>query len=441
MPDFAGGNSQVRIGIEALPGQPPPLTASYADLLFESAGIGAEFLLTENPNLAPGGQESEGFVGKILIEGALAGAAYPDLAFGRLVAEGQRKVTTTSPATDVYRHRMGISETNPAKSLTVRTSRDDGAPETSALAAVAGFELSVEPNSLPTFSFDMVAARLDRWGLATAPVGTVSTTKFASLRGLPSAALLALTDGDIYVKVISVAGAPTVTVKAKIGAASTYDGADISVVVGADGAGNPRWVSLTDENDAAIGTLDMPVQVAITTATGLAANDVFRFNRESATWTTVGPTMLAFNEIYCEITIDEEVFCLTSFTLSAAFPVAVKECIGGRFAEGLDRSGTREVRISIERKYTDRRIVDKLISGTPFALKATLSNGQDVEAGFPYLLVITCPRCRATSKAPEARQDLTESVEFSCFRSPGDASGFVDDLTIELQNAEPTLIA
>jgi len=439
---FQGGNSQFRVGVEARPGQPPQTTGEYADLMFSEADHGPEFTDTEDPNLQPGGQESEGYTGKIVVSGSVTGTMYPDLANGRFLAEAQRRITTTSPATDVYLHRMGVSETTAVKSVATRLSRDDGAPETAALTAVQTLDITVEPGSLPEVSYGLVSARVTRWSLATATVGTVTSSKFGSLRGLPSAALLALPDGDIYVKIVDVTGSPnSVTVKVKIGAASTYDGADIVIPCGADSIGRPKWTPLTDEDDARIGTRDMPIELAITTGAGFSVNDVMKFTREAPAWVTVPPTMAPFNEVYCEITFDDESYCLTSWSLSATFPVDVNECIGGRFADSLIREGRREIRISIDRKYTDRRIVDKLISGARFALKAILSNGEQVEDGFDFLLTVTCPRCKATGKAPSAQEELTESVEFAAYPSPGDISGYVDDMTIELQNASPSLIA
>jgi hypothetical protein len=440
--DFQGGNSQLRVGIEARPGQPPQTDAEWADLLFEDADHGPEFKDVPDPNLQPGAQESEGYTGKIAVGGKVKGTLFPALGYGRLFAEAQRKVTHSSPSAGVHLHRMGISETTSAKSLAARLSRDDGAPETSALVAVKGLDISVEPGKLPEVNFDLVAARVARWGLATATVGTVTATKFGSLRGLPSAALLALTDGDIYVKFVDVTAAPTsVTVKVKIGAASTYDGADVVVPCGADSAGNPQWAALTDENDVAIGTRDMPTELAIALATGIVANDIWKFTRESAAWTTTAPAMAPFNEIYCSITIDDEAYCLQSWKLSMKLPVDANECIGGRFADSLIRRGRREIRVSIDRNYVDRRIVDKLLSGARFSMQAILANGESVATGFDYLLTITCPRCKAEGKAPNAQEELKESVTFSCFPSPGDASGYVDDITFELQNGDASLVA
>lgn len=442
MADFAGGNSQVRFAVEPLPGAPPAVNSGWFDLLFQSAELGGDFSRVADPNLAPGGQHRRGNLGKIPVGGTIKGKPYPDRAFGMLLAEGGRKVTTTNPGTGVYLHRIGPTETTAVPTLGARIGRDDGAPGTIANAAVSGFDLTLEPNKAPEFSFNFVAERTARWSPSIATVGTVTSAKYGVLRGLPSAALLALADGDVYFKVTDITGAPaSIKGKVKIGAASTYTGAELTIPCGANAAGQAQWTALTDENNARIGTRDMPIELAISTGTGFALDDILKFTRESAAWTTVGPTMLAFNEIYAEIRFADEVYCITSFKLSAKYPVAPLECVGGRFASGLFRSGDREVSISVDRRYTDIRLVNRLISGDTFALVVTMGNGQEVAAGFDYLLTITCPLCEIEGKEPTAEAELKESLKITASQSPGDASGYVDDMTIELQNGVASLVS
>lgn len=438
---FEGGNSQVRIAVEPFVGMPPAVNSGWFDLQFSGAELGGDFARVKSGNLAPGSQRQRGNLGKIPVLGSIKGEPFPDRAFGMLVGEGQRKVTTTTLATGVYNHRMGPTEAVSFPSLASRVSRDDGAPGTIADAAVDGFDLSLEPNKAPEFSFSLVAERTARWGPAIATVGTVTASKYAVLRGLPSAALLALADGKIFAKVVAATSATSITVKVKIGAAATYDGVDIVIPCGPNAAGNPQWVRLTDENDVRIGEPGMYIEMAVSTGTGFAVNDILTFARESATWTTTGPTMLALNEIYAEIRFDDAAYCITSFKLSAKYPVAALDCIGGRFAPGLYRSGEREISITVDRRPDNLTLMNRLITGETFALVVTIGNGQEVAPGFDFLLTITCPLCEIEGKETEATADLKESVKISCNQSPGDASGYVDDMTIELVNGVASLVS
>jgi hypothetical protein len=442
MADFNPGNSKLRIAPEAIPGVLPlPADAKWIDAVFNKAQLGNKRALIASNAIRGGGQAAESLPGKFETGGSLDVEANAE-GHAYLFANAQERVTTTSPDTGVYVHKLFPSGDDPvAQTIALLISRDDAFPQNFRGGAVKQVKWSWKSGGLLEVSFQLIFPRGDYWGSATVTTDP-SATPPPQIRGLLSYANYNADDSDIYVKVTAItnigATPPSVTVVAKRSAAATYGAVTTEVPIGVDAEGEERWTLLLDSNGTNGATFGVgPSAPALTfpSATGLAINDAWRFNRARALWTPAFPAVSPFPEIYATILLNGLEICVEGFDLTVDLPVEAPSCLGNAFAHNVRRRGQRKVTLSIDREYIDVAHRWRLETGEPFGFEVKAKTGTQFVAGYEHELHLTMARIIPEGDQADVDDANKMSEKISGQAFPSDDVDFPDDLVVTITNS------
>ena len=138
----------------------------------------------------------------------------PSSAWRRARSRPKSRNSTTSPATDVYLHRLAPSEADDApNTLSCEVWRDDDLGQVFSGGRVKELGLSLEINGVLRVTSDMLFSRYTYFGdyVEEVPGATPQTSK-PQVRGLPNYVNwtgAAAADRRIHVKVTNIGGSPT----------------------------------------------------------------------------------------------------------------------------------------------------------------------------------------------------------------------------------------
>lgn len=439
MPDFNPSNGLVRASHETTAGVARETGWHYMEFVDED--ISPEYGTIDSNSISNNSQRPKSQPSKINSGGNLN---------VELDAEGhaiffanvqKHSATPTNPGSgDVYVHKLAPSETDVdfSNTLTIEISRDDDNPSLNKGCRVNNIEVSIEPENFVLTTFGVAVERSEYYGAAVET--SVSTTPVDPLiRGLPKYSDWILADGDVFVKVGSIAGAPnSITIQTKIGAAASFDtNTPITVPVA-------TWTELwsTDATPERLGTRDIPLQIYWTAFTNVAANDTWRFDRERAVWTPVYPDIPKFNEIYASVLIDGTEYEIDQVTLTITRPAEPKHAIGGRHAKRIKERGRREVGGTFQREYLDVGLKKKLERAQEFELSIRAYSGEEIDNGYEHSIEFISKKCVfGTSKHAtiSGNDQMDESYPFTCH--PSADVTYPDDMTIVITNTIADLTA
>lgn len=443
MPDFNPGAATMRVATVKTPGCIPD-AADFVDHEFISETLANEQAGVERESITNAAQKPVPEPGKFQTDGEveveLNAEQHP-----HYLANIQTKITTTSPATDVYEHRLGVTEDDDFPvSLCVQVNRDDGMPQSFRDGSVNEATITLEEGGLLKANFALIFTRGDYFDDPTQVEDGATPNSSPQLRGIPNYTNWNLADGDIYIKATSAHAAGTYSAVAKIGAAATYGVADFDVLTGLDANGNPRWVNVVNSNGGAeIGTRANPVQITHLVGTGVEIDDEFRFNRERGEWVPAYADVPIFNEVNAFLYVDGAEICIEEFELSISRPVTRKRCIGGFFTRKILRRGAREVTLTLGRQYDDTFFRKKLEGAQSIYFLLEARSGEEFETGFEHGMDIFCPNVKLTGRPAtvESSDEFPEQITGTCHASAAGVLGFFDDVTVTFINSIPDLTA
>lgn len=442
MADFNPGSALMRVAPEAIAGViPPPASPAWTDGKFLKLQVGNKRTLIEDQSIRGGAQAAESLPGKFETGGSRDSNlnAEGDI---RFLANAQRAVDTTSPAVGVGVHKLYPSGGDPvAPTIACLISRDDGLPQVFRGGAVKQVKLSWKKGGLLEASYQLVFPRGDYWGSAVATVDP-SATPPPQIRGLLSYANFNIADGDILFKVTNIddiaASPPSVTGVAKISAAATFGAVETVAPIGLDAEGEARWTDILDSNGtfgATFGVRANAPQIHFPAATGLAINDIWRFDRERDLWTTAFPDVLPFSEIYATILLDGEEICVDGFDVTLDVPVEAISCLGGAFAHDIRFRGIRKVTLSVDREYLSLDHRRRLETAEAFSFEAQARTGVQFVPGFEHEIHITLARVipEGDQADVDAPDKMSEKIQGTAY--PSDNVDFPDDLVLTVTNS------
>jgi len=185
------------------------------------------------------------------------------------------------------------------------------------------------------------------------------------------------------------------------------------------------------------------VQVHLPGATGYEALDTFTIQRDRAVWTPTFPSIPVFNEIFVTVTIDGTDYCLQEFSLDLTRPINPVFCIGGRFPKEIRERGQRVVSGSFTREYVDTALRKRLERGEPFKIKVEAFSGEIVAGGYEHRMLLVSPLCIAggSTASVSSSEEMNETIDWIGAPNSADAEGYVDDLTIVVDNTIADLTA
>lgn len=449
MAQFNPANSRIRMALETVPTY-QPLTG-FIDHTFLSADLSNESENRNDESIYPGAQRPRGLLGKRNANGSMEVNLAPEQ-YDKYISSAQQKVATTTPggATLTRRHKMGPSQaTSVLPSYSMLFSKDDDLPQRLLGAQTAGmtFAWDREDGFLKT-TFDILAARGDYWPDATVVTDPSASTK-PQLFGLPEYAVWidpTAADRRVYIKVADITDIADgiITVLVKVSTAASYGTFETTVTIGNNAlTGLPQLNNLYDStSEALLGTFDTPIQVYFPNSTNIAVDDEWFWTAERTVWSPSISTAPVFNEIYANVFIGGDQYCVNNFSLSVEIPLQARFCLGGRDAIEVRQRGQRVVNLEIGRDYLDTSMVKRLERGEPFTFEAIGYSGEEIEAGFQHYVRFFCPLVVPGGRVPgvEGNAEMTENIQGTCHPDADNAT-WPDDVNIEIQDSLTTVAA
>ncbi len=439
---FNPANAQIRVGHETYEGIYPTV---WHDHKFSSETLSGEASEIQLDDIVNRAQAERGLTGTSTVDGVVEYNLDPESHLPYFV-NAQGKNSTTSPATDVYLHRLAPAEaTDAPDTLSVEVWRDDDLGQVFSAGRVRELGLSLEINNVLRVSTDLLFSRHSYFADRVESVpGATPQTSDPQLRGLLNYANWTGANAAarrVYVRVESIAGSPTsFTATAKVGGGA-YGSTDFTVTVGLDSNGKPIWTTVVNGSGAHIGTRALPVEFWIETMTGLEVADEWTFDAERGVWSPTFPDVPKFNAIFAFILFgtygDEDRYCIKQFNMTLTRPLLENLCIGGVFPDGIRERGQREVIYSFEREYLDTGLRKRLETKEPFSIRLEAYGGEEFETGYEHEFQAISPLvvARGRTASVTSRDEMTESIEAQAYPDPTNADDYFDDVTFLFQNS------
>jgi hypothetical protein len=283
-----------------------------------------------------------------------------------------------------------------------------------------------------TGNVDLVAARSDYWGTAAQNAGA-STAPV--VRGLARLDLLE-NAGVLKVKVTSTTPTEGDLEIALAVDAEAFGGTVVPVRLG-------DWTRVVLSTDGS-GVGDPPSHVEIlwpADTADLAVDDEWSIPFRVATpWVVSLPPVRALSEVETDIYLDgvRVVTPISSLSLNASHTAEADTGIGGVWPVGTLQGGQRQVVWQLDRRMVDNTLQRRLEAGVPLHLDVVATSPVTIGAsGVPYRLRWVSPNCLLSGRRPTVTDPNTqrESYQLNAYPAPvPDAEGFVDDLTVVVDN-------
>ena len=442
MPGYDPSEARIRAAIQTvgLEDRLDPL-AAWIDHRMTGEELGLEQTLIPSASLTPGGQQTQGTPGKIRTGPAPVNVELEPEGLAPYLALFQRAGKTPEVlAAGAWRHWLAPNATDVdfrSRRLQVQLFRDDTAIQSTTGVAVVGFRFGTQVDQLWTGNLDLVAARSDYWG---APVQVDGTSTDPAIRGLARLDLLedagilkvrvsntTPAEGDFEIQLAidgDAFGATSVTVRL---------GEWVRVVLSTDGSGVGKAPSHVE--------MLWPVG-----ASGIALNDEWEIPiRVESPWVTSLPPVRGLSEVETDLYLDgvRVVAPVSSLNLAATHTAEADVGIGGVWPSGTNTGGQRQVTWQLDRRMVDNTLQRRLEAGVPLHLDVVATSPVLIGASaVPYRWRAVSPNCLLSGKRPTITDPNTqrESYQLTAYPAPvPDAEGFVDDLTLVLDNGVASL--
>ena len=348
--------------------------------------------------------------------------------------------------TGVWLHKLAVTETDvdfPDR-MALEISRDRGRPDFYTGVLPSQLTFNVGPRSLLNGAVSLVIPRFHHFDDPTQIVGAGTSLPF--LRGLYNVANLQEADpdvADLFLQISAVpgTGGADFDILAKLGLATTYDGAAIPVFVGNDTESNPIFQRLlhTASNVDVGQSEDLPVEAHWKDATGATVLDEFRIPRRRDVWTQTLPTKAVFNEIAIFVRVDGLEERTRDLSLTFTRPGERDEAIGGRFVDQVLEQGQRTYAGQLNRRALSRTFTDRLIAGEPFELEVDAASIPIGATGIRRRMKLIAKNCRASGRTPSVggRATFDEAIAFRCH--PSVDVTYPAAMTVEVTNSQASL--
>ena len=431
---------RVRVALAPASSEDRLTDSGWIDHRLSGETLGLEQTPIRGSSLVPGGQRTPGTQGKIRTTGPINIDLEPEGLALYFALYQRRGRTPVELATGAYRHWLSPSSTDldfTGRRLQTQIYRDDAAIQNSYGAAVGGFQVSTQPDQVWAGQVDLVSARSDYWGF---PVQIAGSSDAPYIRGLPRLDLL---EGatELRVKVISTTPLEGDLEIALTTDAVAYGAANVSLFEG-------RWTRVVLSTDgSAAGKAPSHVELLWPSVAGLAVDDEWSIPLGvQAPWVAALPTIDRLSEVESEIRIDGQVVAgpITSASLQASQTAEPDLGIGGVWPSGVHVGGQREITWQLDRRMVDNTLQRRLETAEPIHLDVVLRSQVTIGAtAIPYQMRIVSPYCVLSGTRPTLTDPNTQAESYQLEPGPApspDAEGFVDDLTLVLDNGISSLI-
>jgi len=419
------------------PGVPP--VAGWHDLNFSGETLSNNATTLERQNITRAAMTPAPLDSKIETGGDYkVDAMNPEQEWGALAQIFGAAKDPVEFETDAFRHKLSRLETDITfdPTFAIRAWRNDGMGQLLPGCRVNQIQIAWSERQLVGATIGVVNMLGDYWDTPTRTTGT--GTVLPRLLGLsdlnfdPSA-----TTKNIHIKIISQTGT-AVTFKAKVGDATTYDGADQVAT-----KGSTTWFWVRDESDVLLGTRGIPVEILFPTGTYVAA-DEFKFLNRRGEWVPSFPDdTIVCLEVYSSIYINGVEIEVETGGLTIAKPAEPKFGFGRRGPRRTRSRGQQTVKWTIGREYLDLAFRKRLELGTSFRAELQLRSkvGIGTTGDFQQSIGFVSPLCRASGKTAsvESKTAANESIEATAH--PSDDATDPADISCYIINSIPDLEA
>lgn len=333
----------------------------------------------------------------------------------QLILSVLEKYNTATISGAHVRHKMsGAQASAPAVNAgTLWTDDDNGLPTRYVDVRAQGFTLVCQNRGNVRLTVPVAPGKYDQHGAVSQEVGTGSTLPELRHTWPGNREEDGGDDTDIYVKVTD--AAPALKIKVKVGAATTYDGAEIAVTPGV-------WQYLYYlTGNAPLGSRAEQIQVYWPLTPTLADNDEFKILRRRARWTpSYGtPRVMAETQARFYLEGSEEIVIDGGWTLTVAVPgVETLYAPGTAQPTGTFRSGEQEVTLQIVRRKIDNTLERALLDRAVKAVVLELKNDTLIGATTSYFGAdIVLPGCHFSGRGwttEAGGQNREETFDLMC---------------------------
>lgn len=337
----------------------------------------------------------------------------------RAILSALGRYATTNPSGAHYRHRISQAGASAptVNALTLYTDDDTGNPVRWVDVRASGFSLVCQNRANLRLTVPIAPGKFDMHGAVTQTSGTGST--LPELRHTWSGNTEETDDTDIYVQVVT---ASPLTIKVKVGSATTYDGAAISVTPG-------TWQYLTYlTGNAPLGRRDEQIQIYWPTSPTLVDADAFRILNRRARWSPSYGTARVLAEIQARFYLGtDEIVLDGGWTLTVAIPgVETRYAPGTSQPIGTFRSGFQDVSLQISRRMIDYTLQRALLERQTLSCVLEMKNDTLIGATSAYYgAAIVLPAVTLTGPAHSTDAGGTNRDETFTLMCKEAASAFV----------------
>lgn len=411
-----------------------PRRTGRADMEFNGETLSNNALTVARTAITRAAMATRPMPGKLEAGGELRLDAFNPAADWRIIAAYFGHATTDEVETGAFEHKFSRYETDVdfPETFTALVWRDDIAQRFLG-CRISQIVLTIQEKALVGCVATLVPERGDYWGDATRSAG--AGTGFPLVRGLLDSQFGTDTAANASFDIVSFTST-TVTFKAKIGDAATFDGAEQTATRG-------QWTRFADQDDVLLGTLGMPVQVYFPVGAVFAADDVLTVPRRRAEWTPSFPLSIAVNEVYSVLSIGSTEQEMDSLTLTIAMPTEARFGVGGQAARRTRQRGQQTVTGQFSREALNLEMRRNLEMGLPFSLSVYLRTGVSIgESGnLDYSLRLEAPSCVPSGQTPTVEDKDTYNEQISFTAHPSDDAEDPADISVYVINDVEDLAA
>lgn len=255
--------------------------------------------------------------------------------------------------------------------------RDDGTAQLTIGAVLEKAKLKIEGGKLVNLSYDGMGQHFTHHGDAAAVVGPASWTGRLLLRGNVDPAITA----QLRIK-CSTAGAldGTAQVKCSTDGGSTYSTTEIAIV-----AGTWNRFIRSDGSNASAEATD-PLEFMMTLGSGnLVAGgtpDEWSFANARVKGSPTYSTRIPLSGAGATYTIAGTVYHIQNCDMEIDVPKIPNFACGSRYPQGFLNDGVATTKITLSRKYTDRVLYNRILSGAVGTLEIKILGDYIAATGF-----------------------------------------------------------
>ena len=333
----------------------------------------------------------------------------------QMILSALEKYNTATVTGAHIRHKIsGAQASTPAVNAgTLWTDDDNGMPMRFVDVRAGGFTLVCQNRGNVRLTVPVAPGKFDAHGAVSQEAGTGSTLPELRHTWSGNREEDGGDDTDIWIKVID--DTPALLIKAKVGAASTYDGANITVTPG-------TWQYLYHgTGNAPLGSRAEQIQIYWPASPTLATDDEFKILRRRARWSPSYGTSRVMAETQARFYLEgnEEIVLDGGWTLTVGIP-GVETLYAPSTAQpiGTFRSGFKDVSLQIVRRKIDNTLERALLDRAVKAVVLELKNDTLIGATANYFgMDIILPGCHFSGQGwttDAGGQNREETFDLMC---------------------------